>query len=86
MHNTSFSGNPLLLRKGQHNYPFSFHVPEKLPSSFQFKNSRIYYEASLRIHTPNSSVKTKTVIFSVLAPLDLNMIPSLRVSIIQVNW
>lgn len=74
-------GGNLYLEEGEHSYPFEFHLPENLPSSFEHHIGQIRYSIRGIIETSQFFSGDKCTIkpFAVKNSIDLNKLsPSLR--------
>jgi len=71
----------LLLKEGEHVYPFSVSLPDNLPSTFEEEYGRVQYTAKVVINIPWDIKKGKEIAFEVISTLNLNDEPSLAVSI-----
>lgn len=69
----------LYLECGEQNYPIKLVLPEKLPTSFEHETGFTRYSIKAHIDIPWAFDITKTVFFTVINLLDLNLIPGLRV-------
>ncbi|KAK3098019.1 hypothetical protein FSP39_015375 [Pinctada imbricata] len=67
---------PLILRPGRYEYPFSFDLPSDIPTSFESGAGHIRYRLQATIDRPSTIFDTSaTCLISVLKPLDLNTNP-----------
>lgn len=71
----------MLLKEGEHVYPFSVSLPDHLPSTFEDEYGHIQYVAKAVIKIPWDMKKGKEITFEVISSLNLNDEPSLAVSI-----
>ncbi|XP_060877415.1 arrestin domain-containing protein 3-like [Metopolophium dirhodum] len=67
----------LLLKEGDHVYPFSVSLPDNLPSTFEEEYGRVQYTAKVVINIPWDIKKGKEIAFEVISTLHLNDEPSL---------
>lgn len=73
------SGDNLTLPAGRHTYPFSFILPQQLPSSFEGKHGHIRYTITATVDRPWKSDYEAKVMIPLTSPLDLNFLPGIRV-------
>lgn len=73
--------NDLYLKDYHYNFPFRFTLPtSNLPTSYEFFDAHIRYYVKATIDIPMSINREAIRCFSVINPLDLNLLPSLRQS------
>ncbi|KAK7868029.1 hypothetical protein R5R35_010200 [Gryllus longicercus] len=65
----------LFTEAGNHELPFTFVLPDSIPSSFESKECYIRYTISSSLEGAKLPLLSEKVIISVNAPLDLNNIP-----------
>lgn len=56
---------------GQYNYPFSFDLPQIIPSSFEHRNGSVRYSIKAIMKRPWKFEKKTKILFIVELPLDL---------------
>ena len=64
---------------GQHIYPFSFYLPDLIPSSYEGTYGHIRYVLKATIERPWNSNTICSTGFAVMNPFDLNLDPVARV-------
>lgn len=67
------------ITEGQHTYPFSFQLPHNLPSSFEHNYGHVRYTVKAVIDRPWKFDHQSKCAFTVVAALDLNTHPEIRV-------
>lgn len=73
------SGSTITLLPGEYVYPFSCAIPSTAPSSFEGELGHIRYMAEVKLDRPWKFDQGLKMPFNVIAPLDLNYNPALRV-------
>lgn len=64
---------------GEHTFPFSFVLPEKIPSSFESPQGYIRYSITAYIDGPEFDLVTVKTMFTVNAVYDLNKVHRAKV-------
>ncbi|XP_022183392.1 arrestin domain-containing protein 2-like isoform X2 [Myzus persicae] len=62
---------------GKYVFPFNFHLPPRIPSTFFCKYGYICYKAKVKICRPWKSDVIIKLMFIVLSPINLNNVPTL---------
>ena len=73
------SDGQMSLKIGQYSYPFSFTLPEKIPSSYEGSHGHVRYFLKAQMIRHWRSNQITSLGFSVTNPLDLNLIPLAKV-------
>jgi len=68
------------LPAGQYSYPFRCELPSKLPCSYEGEYGYVRYWVKASIEKGRHILHKTKIPFSLLAPLDLNVIPDSNVS------
>lgn len=68
----------LMIGPGDLVYPFSFVLPTRLPTSFESFDGHIRYSVKAILGIPWAMDKHVDEIFTVISPLDLNLVPHLK--------
>lgn len=78
-YNLVSGGDNFTLPAGRHTYPFSFVLPHQLPSAFEGKHGHIRYVIKATVDRPWKFDYEAKVMIPIVAQLDLNFIPGVRV-------
>ncbi|KAF2904846.1 hypothetical protein ILUMI_01317 [Ignelater luminosus] len=77
-HNLFQSSNENGFSIGRHMYPFSYVLPQQLPSSFEGTYGNVIYIIKVTIDYPWKSSESLVLNLNIISPLDLNTLPQLR--------
>lgn len=75
----SKSGAEITLPEGVQTYPFTFPLPQNLPSSFEGEFGHIRYTIKVTLDRPWKFDQDTKMAFTVISPIDLNQNPQLKV-------
>ncbi|GLH03699.1 Uncharacterized protein GBIM_09565 [Gryllus bimaculatus] len=72
------SHGDMMLPPGEHIYPFSYTLPQNIPSSFEGSRGHVRYTVKVKVDRPWRFDYDCKVAFTVLTPLDLNFEPNMQ--------
>lgn len=72
------SADSMMIPAGRYVYPFSYILPQNLPSSFEGTHYRVRYKVKATVNRPWRFDYDAEAIYNIFMPMDLNLYPILR--------